>query len=414
MRVAVALSNGPGLAVVVLGALRLGATAAPLDALLTADERVAILADLEPALVVDDAAVEDAPWRAHQATAPLETSAPALVLYTSGSTGRPKGAVISQAALVAAVRSWAGPVMALGERDVVLAALPLTHAYGLAGALLAPLLAGASVALVERFAAETVAGLLGARGVTVLPGVATMFRRLLDLPGFVGAPSLRLAVSGAAPCPWELAQAWRARTGVRILRGYGMSELFRPISYLAGDDQERPDAVGRPVPGVGVRVLDEAGRAVRAGEIGELWIRTPAAMDGYLGGADETAAALVDGWFRTGDLARVSPDGFVTIAGRTRERILRAGHSVFPAEVEVVLLAHPAVAEAAVAGVPDPLLGEEVAAWVVPRPGATVDTAELVGFCRQRLAPFKYPRRVTVVEALPRSANGKVLKSRLK
>jgi long-chain acyl-CoA synthetase len=152
---------------------------------------------------------------------------------------------------------------------------------------------------------------------------------------------------------------------------------------------------------------------VGPGELGELWIRTPAAMDGYLGSPDESAAVLADGWFRTGDLACLDAEGFVTIAGRKRERILRAGYSVFPAEVEAVLLAHPAVAEAAVAAVADPVLGEEVAAWIVPRPGANVDAAELVAFCRERLAAFKYPRRVTLVAALPRSATGKVLRSRL-
>ena len=412
-RVAVALPNGPAFAVVTLGALRLGATAAPLDALLTADERAAILGDLEPALVVDSGVAAGVPWQACPPAGPAYVDAPALVLYTSGSTGRPKGAVISHPALTAAVGSWAGPVMALQDDDVVLAALPLTHAYGLAGALLAPLVAGAAVALVERFVAEPVAALLGARGVTVLPGVATLFRRLLELPGFTGAPSLRLAVSGAAPCPWDLAQEWRARTSVRILRGYGMSELFRPISFLAADAEERPDAVGRAVPGVEVRVVDDDGRALGPGELGELCIHTPSAMDGYLASPEETAAVLTDGWFRTGDLARVGADGFVTIAGRKRERILRGGYSVFPGEVEAVLLAHPEVAEAAVAGVPDPVLGEEVAAWIVPRPGATVESSALVAFCRERLAAFKYPRRITVVAALPRSATGKVLKARL-
>lgn len=407
------LPNGPAFVAVTLGALRLGAVAAPLDALLTADERATVLQDLEPALVVDTGAVAGGPWRACRPAGPVETAAPALVLYTSGSTGRPKGAVISHAALDTAVRSWAGPVLGLEGSDVVIAVLPLTHAYGLAGALLAPLFAGASVALVERFVPETMAAMLSARGVTVLPGVATLFRRLLDAPDFTGAPSLRLTVSGAAPCPWELAREWHARTGVRILRGYGMSELFRPISYLAADPEDRPEAVGRAVPGVEVRVVDDTGRTLPPGALGELCIRTPAAMDGYLASPQDTAAVLADGWFRTGDLACLSSDGFVTIAGRKRERILRAGYSVFPGEVESVLLTHPAVAEAAVAAIPDPVLGEEVAAWVVPRPGATVEPDALVAFCRERLAAFKYPRRVTVVDNLPRSGTGKVLKSRL-
>jgi long-chain acyl-CoA synthetase len=322
--------------------------------------------------------------------------------------------VLSHAALTFANHSWGGPVIALRDDDVVLAALPLSHAYGLNGALLAPLLAGVTVRLVERFAPELVADVLARDEVTVLPGVATMFHRLLDLGGFKGAPRLRLGVSGAAPCPWDLARAWRARTGVRIVRGYGSTELFRPLSYLAADPTDYPDCVGRPVPGVEIRVVDDDGRALAAGEEGELLIRTPAVMDGYLGSPEDTKAVLADGWFRTGDLARVTPDGYVSIVGRKRERIKRGGYSIFPAEVETVLLAHPAVAEAAVIGVPDVALGEEIAAFVVLRAGTAAGPEELIAWCRERLAAFKYPRRVTMLATLPRSATGKVLKARLR
>src|SRR5687767_3099534 len=205
-------------------------------------------------------------------------AAAAMVLYTSGSTGRPKGALLSQAAVTFANESWADAVMALTPDDVVLAVLPLTHAFGFNGALLAPLLAGATVVLVERFTPEVVADAIRERGITVFPAVATMFRRLLDLEDFAGGPRLRLAVSGAAPCSFELAEQWRARTGTRIIRGYGMTELFRPISYLARDATDLPESIGRAVPGVEVRVVDDDGRTLHAGETGELWIRTPAAM----------------------------------------------------------------------------------------------------------------------------------------
>jgi len=260
-----------------------------------------------------------------------------------------------------------------------------------------------------------VAAAVREHGVTVFPGVATMFRRLLDAPDvrpsdFAG---LRLASSGAAPCPWPLAAEWRERTGVRILRGYGMTELFRPISYLAADPVERPDAIGRAVPGVELRVLDDDGGLLPPGASGELWIRSPAAMDAYLDAPGDTRAVLAGGWFRTGDLARIGDDGLVTIEGRKRERILRGGYSVFPPEVEAVLLAHPAVAEAAVIGVPDADLGEEVAAFVVLRPGAAASPGQLTAWCRERLAPFKYPRRVRIETELPRAATGKVLKREL-
>jgi len=225
--------------------------------------------------------------------------------------------------------------------------------------------------------------------------------------------TLRIAVSGAAPCPWELAQEWRARTGVRILRGYGMTELFRPISFRSDDARDVPESIGRPVPGVELRIVDDAGRPRRAGETGELWIRSPAVMEGYLEAREETRAVLADGWFRTGDLATISSDGFVAIAGRKKELILRGGYSVVPGEVEAVLLAHPAVAEAAVVGVPHPDLGEDIAAFVTLQAGIAVDPAALIAHCRERLAGYKYPRRVTVLDALPKSATGKILKGQL-
>ena len=407
-RLALSIPNRPEFVVAVLAGFMLDATVAPLDVLLKPDERADILADLRPAVLVDGARIEPLPD-----AVPSVPNAPALVLYTSGSTGRPKGAVLSHAALEFAERMWAGPVMGLAEDDVLLAALPLAHAFGLNGALLAPLMAGTTVRLVERFVPERVAEIIAREPVSVIPGVATMFQRLLDVPGFNGGRRLRLGVSGAAPCPWDVAEAWRARTRTRIVRGYGSTELFRPISYLAADPTEHPSCIGRAVPGVEIRVLDEAGRVLGTDEEGELWIRTPAVMEGYLNSPEETAAVLVDGWFRTGDVARVNTDGYVTIVGRVRERIKRGGYSIFPAEVESVLLAHPDVAEAAVVGTPDAALGEEVAAFVVLRPGATADAEALIAWCRERLAAFKYPRRVTLLDALPRSATGKVLKAKL-
>ena len=409
-RVAVLLPNGWRFAVALLGGLMAGATVSPLNPKLAAAERALILADLRPRIVLDAIGEETADW-----SRLLEPRAPALILYTSGSTGRPKGAVLSHAALDAALVSWAGPVMGLTGTDCVLATLPLSHSFGINGALLAPILAGARVAIVEPFTPAGALAAIAQHGVTVFPGVATMFRRLLDTPALDPSEltTLRIAVSGAAPCPWDLAQEWRARTGVRILRGYGMTELFRPISYRADDARDLPESIGRPVPGVELRIVNDAGRPQPAGETGELWIRSPAVMEGYLEAQEETRAVLADGWFRTGDLATISSDGFVAIAGRKKELILRGGYSVVPAEVEAVLLTHPAVAEAAVVGEPHPDLGEEVVAFVTLRAGAPVDPAALIAHCRERLAGYKYPRRVTMLDALPKSATGKVLKTQL-
>jgi len=403
--IAVSIGNHWAFAVALIAGWKLGATVAPLDKLLKEEERAEILDDLAPALFIDEA---DVPvLRPRSAVKPAATGAAsgaALILYTSGSTGRPKGAVLSHTALELAIESWAGPVMALVAADVVLATLPLAHSFGLNGALLAPLLVGATVVLADRFAPDRVVEAIRRHRVTVFPGVATMFRRLLDTPELADADlsSVRIAVSGAAPCPWELAERWRGRTGIRIVRGYGMTELFRPISYQAASPTESPDSIGWPVPGVEIRIVDD-----------ELWIKSPSAMDAYVNAPDDTRDVLVDGWFRTGDLATVSADGLVTIVGRKRERILRGGYSVFPPEVEAVLLTHPAVAEAAVLGMPHPELGEDVAAFVALRPHQAATADELIAHCRDRLAAFKYPRRLIVLDALPKSPTGKVLKSKL-
>ncbi len=410
-RIALSLPNRWTFVVALWGGLKAGATIVPLNPLLTVEERARILAHLRPQLVVHEIEAEEAEWPA----VAVVGDSPALVLYTSGSTGQPKGAVLSHRALAFSSRSWAGPVMALIPEDRILAVLPFSHSYGLNGALLAPLWAGSAVVALERFSPEDVLGAIARHRVTVFPGVATMFRRILDSRALTQADlsSLRLCLSGAAPCPWELADEWRRRTGVPILRGYGMTELFRPISYLAGEAADLPEAIGRAVPGVEVRAVDESGRSVPAGEVGELWIKSPAAMDGYLDAPEETRAVLEDGWFKTGDLVSLRPDGYLRIAGRKRELILRGGYSVFPAEVEAALLTHPAVAEAAVIGVAHAELGEEVVAFATLRPGSTAQPEELIGHCKERLAAYKYPRRIVLVDQLPKGATGKVLKSRL-
>ena len=407
--VALSLPNGWPFVAALLGGLKLGATVMPLNPLLAANERRQVVDRLGPKLVIEESIDAEADVVA------LPATAPALILYTSGSTSEPKGSVLSHRALRAANESWAGPVMALGETDTVLAVLPLAHSFGLNGALLAPLLAGARVCLMDRFTPEETLAAISTHHVSVLPAVATMFRRLLDCPalGAADLSSLRLALSGAAPCPWDIALGWRQRTGVRILRGYGMTELFRPISYLAADSVDVPEAIGRAVPGVAVRIADEEGGDCPDDQVGELWIKSPAALDEYLGAPEATRAALHDGWFKTGDLAAVSPEGFVRIVGRKKDLILRGGYSITPGEVEAVLLAQAAIAEAAVVGVPHSELGEDVAAFVVLRPGAATDSTQLIAHCRERLAAYKSPRAVTILSELPKSATGKVLKSRL-
>ena len=405
-RVAVVLPDHWTFAVAMLGIWKLGATAVPLSPLLMPEEQEAILADVDPAAIVKHVEPRAGDWE----TA-VECAAPALIGYSSGSTGRPKGAVFSHAALTFADRSWAD-MMAVTADDVVLSVLPLPHSFGLHGSLLAPLLMGACVVLPGGFSPEPVLGAMGQHRVTLFLGVATMFRRLLSAPEFPGADlsTLRLSVSGAAPCPWDLAGEWRRRTGRRILRGYGMTELFRPISYQAMEEDDRPESIGRAVPGVEAKVVAEGTAGSGEDGAGELWIRTPAALQGYW---NDSSPVLTDGWFRTGDLARIAVGGFVEITGRLRERILRGGYSVFPQEVEAVLAGHPDISEAAVVGVPHVDLGEEVSAFVVLKPGASAVAEGIVGYCQNRLARFKYPRHIRFVPELPKGPTGKVLKAEL-
>ena len=340
----------------------------------------------------------------------------ATIIYTSGSTGAPKGVMLSHAATAVALDHWRGPVMDLGEDDVVLSTLPAAHSFGIFGGILAPLAANASVVFLARFRPEDALASIARHRVTVFPGVATMFRRILDCPSLAGTDvsSLRFAVSGAAPCSWDLAEEWRKATGARIIRGYGMTELFRPISFGPSDHDDVPDAVGRAVADVELRIAGADGVDVECGKTGELWIKSPARLTGYYNRPEETAAVLDRGWFNTGDLAAISDDGFVRIVGRTKDVILRGGYTVAAAEVESVLKSHPDIAEAAVIGVPHRELGEEIAAYVALRPGGrALEPDQIIGYCKDRLAGYKYPRQVYIRDALPKGPTGKIVKARL-
>ncbi len=408
-RVALVLPNGPEFAIAFLAVLKLGAIPAPLNALVKGEELAVFKEDLKPRAIIDHVSFGHALCETIS-----EVNSPGLILYTSGSTGRPKGAVFTHNALTFANHSWAEPVMGLTPDDTVLVAVPLAHSLGLNGGLLAPLLAGSSVSLVIRFSPEAVFAAIKRHHVTVFPAVATIFRRLLNSPALGDADfsSLRIAVSGAAPCPWELAVEWREKTGTRVVRGYGMTELFRPLSYRADDPSDIPEAVGKPVPSVEIRnTIDESGSV---DGVGELWIKSPAMMECYLDAPVETNEVISEGWFKTGDLVTVSPEGYVRIVGRKRERILRGGYSIFPQEVEAVLVSHPAVAEAAVIGVADADLGEEVAAFVSLRRMGRTTSEDLLAYCKERLARYKYPRRISILPELPKGPTGKILKTDLR
>ena len=411
-RIAIQIHNRLSFVAALWGGLKSGAAVALLNERLLADELDKITADLDPALVIKEVdQVEDEFQSVETAT-----DDPAIILYTSGSTGAAKGVLLSHGATNFALGSWKTPVMNLAADDVVLSALPLAHSLGIFGSVMAPLLAGACVAFLPRFTPEDALEIIAWRKITIFPGVAPLFRRIVDSPAAKDGDfsSLKYAWSGAAPCPWELFQEWQALTGTRIIRGYGMTEMFRPISFSPTDDREVPESIGRAVPSVELRVVDDDGNPVAMGESGELLINSPARFTGYLNRPDETAEVLDGDWFKTADIATISEDGFVRIVGRKKEMILRGGYSVSAGEIEAMLATHPKIAEAAVIGVPDRDLGEDVAAFITLRPNMELAPDEVVEYCRERMASYKYPRRVRIQDELPKGPTGKVAKLELK
>ncbi len=413
-RLAIATDNITDTAIGIVGGLKIGAAITPLNPRLSGGDKRAVLDVLKTARVIEHLPPGEATFPA----VAVEAETPSIILFTSGSTGAPKGVVLSQRAVSAGMDLWVGAALQLRSDDVVISVLPLAHSYGLFGTLLSPLLLGATSVLVPRFRPEEVLAAIKQHKVTIFPGVATMFRRILDSGALnkAGLSSLRFCTSGAAPCPWELAREWREATGVRIVRGYGMSELFRPICFSPDDTLEIPESIGHAPKGVTLRLVDERGDALGDDPeaVGELWIKSPTCMTEYVDRPKDTDAVLEDGWFKTGDLARITQEGLVCIVGRKKEIILRGGYTIAAGEIEAALVAHPEVAEAAVIAVPDRELGEEVCAFVAFRPGTSVAEEELVAFCKQRLSSYKYPRIFHFVPELPKNATGKIDKMRLK
>jgi malonyl-CoA/methylmalonyl-CoA synthetase len=336
----------------------------------------------------------------------------AALLYTSGTTGRSKGAMLTQRNLLsnAAVLAQA---WRFSDADVLLHALPIFHTHGLFVATNVSLTAGAAMILLPRFDPAEALRLLPRA--TTMMGVPTFYTRLLDAPGLTRAACahMRLFVSGSAPLLAETHRSFETRTGHRILERYGMTETNMNCSNPYDGDR-RAGTVGRALPGIEVRVCDGAGAELPRGEVGVLEVRGPNVFKGYWGMPEKTAAELrPSGFFITGDLARIGDDGYVEIVGRAKDLVITGGLNVYPKEVEEVLDAQPGVAESAVIGVPHPDFGEAVVA-VLARAGAGPDMAAVPAALAERLAPFKRPKRLIVVDELPRNAMGKVQKAGLR
>ncbi|MCU1375453.1 MAG: Acyl-CoA synthetase (AMP-forming)/AMP-acid ligase, partial [Actinomycetia bacterium] len=349
---------------------------------------------------------------------PLVERAPedlAALLFTAGTAGTPKAAMLSHGNLHTNLRQGqAVPERALTAADVSLGVLPLFHIFGLNVVLGLSLFAGGSVVLVERFDPVSALGAVRDHRCTVVAGAPPMWVAWAGLPDVDPAAfaSVRLALSGAAPLPPPVAVVMADRFGVDLQEGYGLTEASPIVTSSAGSG---PGTIGRPVPGVSVRLVDDDGEDVPLGDPGELWVKGPNVFAGYWHDPDATAAALTDGgWLRTGDVAIAGDDGTLRLVDRVKDLVIVSGFNVFPAEVEAALRLHPAVAEAAVVGVPHPYTGEAVKAFVVVRPGAAVTEDDLVRHCETRLARYKCPDEVRFVPELPVGAAGKVLRRTLR
>jgi long-chain acyl-CoA synthetase len=437
-RVGLVFPNVPAFPVLFYGAVFAGCAVVPMNPLLTAREIRYYLEDSGMSVVfawdqAAQAATEAAQEVGIEAVAvgaagpsreqlgdaePLTEPAPrddddtAVVLYTSGTTGQPKGAELTQSNLWTNARTSARTLMEITPDDVVMGCLPLFHVFGLTCGLNASVLSGACLTLLPRFDGAKALAMIGRDRVTVFEGVPTMYSGMLHTPDReqYDVSSLRSCVSGGSAMPVEVLRSFEEAFDCIILEGYGLSETSPVASFNHPHAERKPGSIGVPVAGMEMRLVDDEGGDVADDEVGEIAIRGEGLMKGYWGRPEATAESIPDGWFRTGDLARRDADGYYSIVDRKKELIIRGGYNVYPREVEEALYEHPAVAEVAVIGIRHPDLGEEVGAAVSLQPGQDVGVDELRDFVKQRVAAYKYPRHLWVLDELPKGPTGKILR----
>jgi long-chain acyl-CoA synthetase len=346
----------------------------------------------------------------------------AVILYTSGTTGRPKGAELTHDNLMRNAEVTASTLLTLSDADVVMGCLPLFHSFGQTCGMNTSILVGACLTLIARFDPAKALQVIGRDKVTLFEGVPTMYAAMLHHPDRENADlsSLRLCVSGGSALPVEILHNFESAFDAVILEGYGLSETSPVASFNHPDSDRKPGSIGTPIAGVEMKLVDLDGKDIPLpvagsegdglGDVGEIAIRGHNIMKGYWRNETATAEAIPDGWFRSGDLARQDSDGYFYIVDRKKDLIIRGGMNIYPREVEEVLYEHPAVAEAAVVGMDHDTLGEEIGAAVALKPGASVSPQELSAFVKERLAAYKYPRRVWIVDTLPKTSTGKILR----
>jgi long-chain acyl-CoA synthetase len=410
-------------------AWRVGAALTPINPALTDSETLHQLRDSGARLTVVEAVTEGHPdgplelpvdnlRRAPQGSpaAPvIDVDALALLIYTSGTTGTPKGVMLDHSNLLGMTRMGTS-ALALTPQDRCLLILPLFHVNGIVVSILLTLETGGSVVIAPRFNPTSFFTVVEEHQPTFFSAVPTILAFLQGLPASVkpGTKSLRFVICGAAPAPAKLLGAFEKRFGVPVLEAYGLSEGTCGSTINPLDGERRAGTVGRAFPGQELRITGEDGGLVPTGDVGEVEVRGPNVMRGYLGRPEATAEVLRGGWLRTGDCGRLDEDGYLTLVGRSKEMIIRGGENIYPKEIEDVLESHPSVGASAVIGVPDPTWGEVVVAYVQPAVGHEVDPVALQEHCRGLLSRFKRPTAIHVMDQLPLNSVGKIAKPALK
>ena len=436
-RVGIMLPNVPYFPAVYYGALRAGAVVVPMNVLLKgrevgfylSDPQVKVLFAWHDFMAAAEAGAQEArgveivPVKPGEIEAAIFEHDPdaevaeragddsAVILYTSGTTGTPKGAELTHDNLRNNVEI-AAELFELATRDVIFGGLPLFHSFGQTCTMNVAISRGACVTLLPRFDPGRALEILERDRCTVFEGVPTMYGALLHHPDREqrDLSSLRVCVSGGASLPVEVLRGFEQAFGCKVLEGYGLSETSPVATFNHPDRDRKAGSIGTPIAGVQIKLVDDDGNEVAQGEIGEILIKGHNVMKGYWRNPEATAESIKDGWFATGDMARVDEDGYFFIVDRKKELIIRGGYNVYPREVEEVLYEHPAVREAAVVAVPHAELGEDVGAAVALKEDADVDADELREFVKAQIAAYKYPRRIWFVDELPKGPTGKVLK----
>jgi long-chain acyl-CoA synthetase len=435
-RVGIMLPNVPYFAVCYYGVLRAGAVVVPMNVLLKRREVAFYLRDPGAKLLLawqgfaedaqtgaQDAGVECllvtpgefeqtlAATRPRPGTAEADDSDTAVILYTSGTTGTPKGAELTHANLTRNCEIALG-LFGLGSEAVVLGALPLFHSFGQTCGLNATIAGGGLLTLIPRFDPRKALEIIERDRVSVFQGVPTMYNAMLNDPeaSSFDTSTLVVCASGGAAMPVELMRGFEEKFGCKVLEGYGLSETSPIASFNHPDRERKAGSIGTPIDGVEMKLVDDEDHDLPAGGVGEIVIRGHNVMKGYWDRPDATADAIRDGWFHTGDMARIDDDGYFFIVDRKKDMIIRGGYNVYPREIEEVLYEHPAVREVAVVGVPHDELGEEIGAAVALKQGAEATPDQLREHVKAQVAAYKYPRHVWLVDELPKGPTGKILK----